>query len=141
MDILFHLAFPVHDIQLAKTFYIDQLNCQLGRESEHALILNFASHQIVAHKVEFIPEKQGGIYPRHFGLVFLKKEEFYTFIKHLKDKNVSFEISLKERFPGTRLEHQSFFLKDPSNNLLEFKYYTYESAIFGEREFKKIGEV
>jgi extradiol dioxygenase family protein len=27
------------------------------------------------------------------------------------------------RFEGRREEHLTFFLKDPSNNLLEFKYY------------------
>lgn len=139
MDILFHLAFPVHDLQLAKIFYVDQLNCELGRSTEQALILNFASHQIVAHKVDFIPEEQEGIYPRHFGLVFLKKDEFYAFLHGLETRKITFETPLKPRFSGTRLEHLSFFLKDPSNNLLEFKYYSHESAIFGEKEFKKIG--
>ena len=140
MDILFHLAFPVHDIKSAKAFYVDQLGCQLGRESEHALILNFASHQLVAHKIESLLEEQNGIYPRHFGLVFLKSQEFNAYVQNLEKKKIAFEIPVKTRFTDTRLEHQSFFLKDPSNNLLEFKYYTYESAIFGEREFKNIGE-
>lgn len=140
MDVLFHLAFPVHDMKLAKIFYIEQLGCQLGRESDHALILKFSSHQLVAHKVDSMPEEQKGIYPRHFGLVFLKKDEFTAFIQGLKEKKIPFEIPLKIRFPDTRLEHHSFFLKDPSNNLLEFKYYSYESAIFGEKEFKNIGE-
>lgn len=140
MDVLFHLAFPIHDLQLAKAFYVDKLGCQLGRESEQALILNFSSHQIVAHKIDFLPEEQTGIYPRHFGLVFLNKEEFRAFIQRLEANELCFETPVKTRFADTRLEHQSFFLKDPSNNLLEFKYYRYESAIFGERDFKKIGE-
>ncbi|RUR12078.1 VOC family protein [Legionella sp. km772] len=140
MDVLFHLAFPVHDINLAKTFYVEQLGCQLGRESEQALILNFASHQIVAHKIDFLPEEQKSIYPRHFGLVFLDKTEFIAFIEALEKRGMNFEIPLKIRFADTRLEHHTFFLKDPSNNLLEFKYYRYQSAIFGEKNFKKIGE-
>jgi|GEM_PF-5891606 len=49
-NILFHLAFPVHDFELAKYFYHNLLGFEIGRESEHALIFNFASHQIVAHK-------------------------------------------------------------------------------------------
>jgi extradiol dioxygenase family protein len=44
------------------------------------------------------------------------------------------------RFPGTRIEHHTFFLQDPSENLLEFKHYTHESAIFGEREFRAVGD-
>ena len=140
MNVLFHLAFPIHDFELAKAFYQDQLGCHIGRESEHALIIELGAHQIVAHKIETLPEPQQGIYPRHFGLIFLEKEEFKTFIQGLINKKIAFEIPLRTRFPNTRLEHESFFLKDPSNNLLEFKYYTFASAIFGEKEFHQIGD-
>lgn len=140
MDILFHLAFPIHDFNLAKAFYLDTLGCKLGRESEHALILQFGPHQIVAHKVDELPPAQQGIYPRHFGLIFLNKTEFDEFIHRLNTKQARFEIPLKTRFANSRLEHQSFFLKDPSNNLLEFKHYTYQTAIFGEVEMRQIGE-
>lgn len=140
MDTLFHLAFPIHDIALAKDFYHHQLGFALGRESEHALILNFDNHQIVAHKIDSILPVQEGIYPRHFGLIFREQVEFDAFIAKLNAHNVPFEIPVKTRFKDTRIEHQSFFLKDPSNNLLEFKYYRYASAIFGEQDVKKIGE-
>ncbi|WP_058505358.1 VOC family protein [Legionella nautarum] len=140
MQTLFHLAFPIHDFALAKHFYVGQLGCILGRESEHALILQLGKHQIVAHKIASPLPPQEGIYPRHFGLIFLDKTEFETFVQELKNKQLHFEIPLKTRFPNSKIEHQSFFLKDPSNNLLEFKYYTHQSAIFGEKEFKKVGE-
>ena len=120
--------------------YLEQLGCRLGRESEQALIMEFGSHQIVAHKVESLLDEQQGIYPRHFGLIFLIQKEFTDFMERLDAKSVAYEIPLKTRFPNTRVEHQSFFLKDPSNNLLEFKQYTYETAIFAEREFNRIGD-
>lgn len=140
MNTIFHLAFPIHDFAQAKFFYLEQLGCQLGRESEHALIFQFGSHQIVAHKIDAPLPLQESIYPRHFGLIFLEQSEFNAFVARINDKNVSYEIPLKIRFPKTRIEHQSFFLKDPSNNLLEFKYYTNPSAIFGEKEFHRIGD-
>lgn len=140
MNTLFHLAFPIHDLALAKSFYHDKLGFSLGRESDHALIFNFGAHQIVAHKIDALLPPQEGIYPRHFGLIFLEQEEFNAFIARLHIQCVSFTIPLKTRFMNTRVEHQSFFLKDPSNNLLEFKYYTHTSAIFGERDYKKIGD-
>lgn len=140
MNTLFHLAFPLHDFELAKMFYQDKLGFKLGRESEHALIFEFGSAQIVGHKIEAELPLQEGIYPRHFGLIFVEEEEFNTFIQQLSNKKVSFEIPIKTRFPDTKIEHQSFFLKDPSNNLLEFKYYTHYSAIFGEKNYKQIGE-
>ncbi|STX28602.1 Glyoxalase/Bleomycin resistance family protein [Legionella beliardensis] len=140
MQTLFHLAFPVHDFNLAKFFYHKQLGFPIGRESEHALIFQFGNHQIVAHlTAEPLPVQQT-IYPRHFGLIFLKKAEFDSFIQQLTAKQVPFEIKPKVRFPNTKIEHESFFLKDPSNNLLEFKYYTYSSAIFNEKDYKNVGE-
>ena len=68
--VIFHLAFPVTDIEQTIAFYVDGLGCKMGRESRHALILNLYGHQLVAHvtKEPLIPQK--GIYPRHFGLVF-----------------------------------------------------------------------
>lgn len=140
MDILFHLAFPVHDFNLAKAFYLDMLGCKLGRESEHALIFQLGPHQIVAHKVDRLPPEQQGIYPRHFGLIFLNKTKFDEFVYQLSAKQARFEFPLKTRFANSRIEHQSFFLKDPSNNLLEFKHYTYQTAIFGEVSLKQVGE-
>ncbi|WED44563.1 VOC family protein [Legionella cardiaca] len=140
MNTLFHLAFPVHDFDLAKHFYNEQLGFKIGRESEHALILQFGENQIVAHKVDAPLPLQQGIYPRHFGLIFLNKNEFDTFIQRVNAHKMKYEIPLKIRFPHTQIEHHSFFLKDPSNNLLEFKYYTHPSAIFGETDFKQVGE-
>jgi hypothetical protein len=140
MNTLFHLAFPIHDLALAKEFYHHQLGFALGRESENALIFNFGAHQIVAHKADETLPLQDGIYPRHFGLIFLELAEFQTFITRLKEQQVHFELPVKTRFKDTRIEHQSFFLKDPSHNLLEFKYYSFASAIFGEKDYKKIGD-
>ncbi|KTC86456.1 VOC family protein [Legionella brunensis] len=140
MNTLFHLAFPVHDFALTKFFYHDQLGFKIGRESEHALIFDFGSNQIVAHKIEAPLPLQQGIYPRHFGLIFLEKHEFDAFIQRVKTQKIAFEIPPKTRFANTCIEHYSFFLKDPSNNLLEFKYYTNPAGIFGELNFKQVGE-
>ncbi|ASQ46152.1 VOC family protein [Legionella clemsonensis] len=140
MNTLFHLAFPVHDFAQAKIFYHDQLGFNIGRESEHALIFQCGAGQIVAHKVETPVPEQKGIYPRHFGLIFLNKQEFDEFANRINAQKIKFEIAPKRRFANTRIEHYSFFLKDPSNNLLEFKHYIYPSAIFGETTFKQVGE-
>lgn len=140
MTTIFHLAFPVHDLELAKSFYHHQLGFALGRETQQALILNFGSHQIVAHKVSDCNPPQASIYPRHFGLIFTEEVAFAEFVERVSTNQVPFTVPVKERFKGTRIEHQSFFLTDPSNNLLEFKYYTHSSAIFGETGYGQIGE-
>ena len=138
--ILFHLAFPIHDIDAAKRFYVEGLGCALGRESDRAVTFGLADHQLVAHVVEDVPHDQKGIYPRHFGLVFLSKEPWQALADRAKAKGLSFFQQPRVRFPGTRVEHHTFFLEDPSHNLLEFKHYTHPSAIFGERDFRAVGD-
>ncbi|NES72764.1 MAG: glyoxalase, partial [Okeania sp. SIO2D1] len=49
MNPIFHLAIPINNIAQAKAYYVEGLGCQVGRENAQALILNFYSHQVVAH--------------------------------------------------------------------------------------------
>ena len=137
---LFHLAFPVTDRDAAKRFYVDGLGCELGRESKTALTLGLAGHQIVAHLTPKPAGEQKGIYPRHFGLVFTDEKDWQALADRAKANGLKFFQQPRIRFPGTRIEHRTFFLEDPSGNLLEFKHYTHESAIFGEREYDEIGD-
>jgi extradiol dioxygenase family protein len=137
--VLFHLAFPVTNISEAKRFYVDGLGCRLGRESARSLILEIAGHQLVGHLTEQV-EQQKGIYPRHFGLIFTDEKDWQGLADRAKAKGLSFYQQPRRRFPGTKLEHATFFLEDPFHNLLEFKHYTHESAIFGERDFEMIGD-
>lgn len=137
---LFHLAFPIHNIEMAKRFYVDGLGCVLGRESTRAVTFGLGNHQLVAHVVEQAQDEQKGIYPRHFGLVFLSKEPWQALAERAKAQGLTFYQQPRVRFPGTRIEHHTFFLEDPSGNLLEFKHYVHESAIFGERDFRAVGD-
>jgi extradiol dioxygenase family protein len=137
---IFHLAFPTHDLVAAKRFYVDGLGCTLGRESSRAVTFGLAGHQLVAHLVNESPPVQQGIYPRHFGLVFLSKVPWQELVERVKANRLQFYQQPRVRFPGTRLEHHTFFLQDPSQNLLEFKHYTHESAIFGEHDSRMVGD-
>jgi len=136
----FHVAFPMQDLQAGKDFYINKLGLQLGRESKHAFIINFFDNQLVAHRVDTLPEKQDSIYPRHFGLIFADKKSWHALIETAKANQVSFFREPTCRFAGEFIEHDSFFLMDPANNLLEFKYYKNSEAIFAAQEFSKVGE-
>jgi uncharacterized protein len=139
-DVLFHLAFPTHDVAAAKRFYVEGLGCTLGRESSYAVTFGLAGHQLVGHLTpEPLPAQQG-IYPRHFGLVLPSQEAWQTLVDQAKAKGLTFYQQPRVRFPETRIEHRTFFLEDPSHNLLEFKYYTHESAIFGERDYREVGD-
>jgi uncharacterized protein len=137
--VLFHLAFPVTNIARAKDFYVAGLGCEPGRETANSLILNLYGHQLVAHTTaEITPQK--GIYPRHFGLVFLAETDWEALLHRAKDQQITFYQGEKRRFAGSTLEHRTFFLQDPFFNLLEFKYYCHPSAIFGETDQKQVGD-
>ncbi len=138
--VLFHVAFPMKNVEATKRFYVDGLGCALGRESKNALTLNLGGHQIVAQMTTGSIEKPRSIYPRHFGLVFTSKDEWQAMVDRAKDKKLSFFQEPRVRCSGSTLEHYTFFLVDPAHNLLEFKHYTHESAIFGERDFGDVGD-
>jgi uncharacterized protein len=137
---LFHLAFPVANMDEAKTFYVDQLGCELGRANAQSMILNLYGHQLVAHLTTepLVPQK--GIYPRHFGLIFTDEADWQSLLERAQQRQLTFYQQPKYRFAGLPLEHRTFFLADPFANLMEFKYYAHPSAIFGELEFVQIGD-
>ncbi|MCG9891643.1 MAG: VOC family protein [Thermosynechococcaceae cyanobacterium MS004] len=138
-SVVFHLAFPVTSIPEAKAYYADQLGCAVGRENEASVILNLYGHQLVAHLTDAIaPQK--GIYPRHFGIVFGSEADWEALLARAQSHHLKFYTQPKRRFEGLPLEHRTFFLEDPFQNLLEFKFYREPSVIFGGHEFKEIGD-
>lgn len=139
-QVIFHLAFPVADIDRAKEFYGDGLGCEIGRETRNAVIMNLYGHQIVAHVTSEPLTPQKGIYPRHFGLIFTSEADWEALLERAKQKNLSFYQEAKHRFVGLPTEHRTFFLEDPFHNFLEFKYYCHASAIFGDRDYAEIGD-
>ena len=123
----FHLAFPVHDLSLAKSFYKDILECEVGRESNNWIDFNLFGHQIVAHlspgdcNLPMTKYVDGDNVPsRHFGLI-LHWAEWEKLYKNLQRNNIIFYIKPKIRFKDQNGEQGTFFLKDPSGNALEFK--------------------
>lgn len=130
MNVIFHLAIPSHDLDISKSFY-KGLGIEIGREGKDNFIMNFFGDQLVCHlsPAEYIENPK--MYPRHFGVVFKNELDFYNLYKRVKT-SCSDKIfqELFTRFKDSHSEHDSFFLKDPSGNLLEFKFYKNEAAIF-----------
>jgi extradiol dioxygenase family protein len=137
---IFHLSIPVRDIESTKKFYVSGLGCRIGRQSAVAIMLDFHGHQIVAQVTEDLGPPQPNIYPRHFGLVCETEEEWNEWRDRAQKNGLAFFREPQRRFSGKPIEHLSFFLKDPSHNLLEFKFYLNANAIFGEQSFSQIGD-
>ena len=139
-QVLFHLAFPVTDLEEAKRFYVEGLGCALGRMSRSAITLGLKGHQLVGHLTKTTTESPKGIYPRHFGLIFTSEEDWQAMVDRARAHGLRFYQETRKRYPGTKVEHATFFLEDPFHNLLEFKHYTHESAIFGEQQLAQVGD-
>jgi len=138
--VLFHLAFPVTDLEQTKEYYVGGLGCEIGRQSRHAMILNLYGHQLVPHLTKEPLTPQKGIYPRHFGLVFTSEADWEAMLKRVQQRPLPFYEQPKLRFAGQLTEHRTFFLQDPFYNLIEFKFYRHSEAIFGGRELTEIGD-
>lgn len=136
MNNLFHLAFPVRDLEESRTFYGEILGCEEGRSSPCWIDFNLFGHQIVAH---LAPESTGvkatndvdadHVPIPHFGIV-LEMENFKAFAERLKNNGVEFIIEPKIRFAGETGEQATMFFLDPSGNALEFKGFADFSKVF-----------
>lgn len=127
---IFHLAIPTHNLSLAKKFYVETLGAEIGREYDDYVIFNFFGHQVVAHLNSEGIAKDVSMYPRHFGIIFENEECFQSIYFKAKTANAKFFEELFERFHGRPAWHWTFFLVDPSNNLIEFKYYKQKRSVF-----------
>jgi uncharacterized protein len=138
MNNLFHLAFPVKDLEESRKFYGEVLGCEEGRSSDCWIDFNLFGHQIVAH---LAPEEAGvrttngvdadHVPVPHFGIV-LPPEEFKNLAERLVGKGVEFVIEPKTRFAGEVGEQSTMFFLDPSGNALEFKAFADFSQVFAK---------
>ena len=136
MNNLFHLAFPVKNLEESRKFYGEVLGCEEGRSSDEWIDFNLFGHQIVAH----LAPEAAGIRHRnevdadhvpvpHFGIV-LEIKDFQALAERLKKRGVEFIIEPKIRFAGETGEQATMFFLDPSGNALEFKGFADFSQVF-----------
>ncbi len=120
---IFHLAIPCRDLDEAEEFYVDQLGCRLARRYDDRITLEFFGDQVVCHLSPDSIDPEPRMYPRHFGRTFRDRAEFDGILQRTRELGLRFFREPFLRFEGMREEHETFFLCDPSNNLLEFKFY------------------
>ncbi len=132
----FHLAFPVHDLAAARTFYGETLGCAEGRSSDHWIDFDLYGHQIVAHlspdaRPAGITNPVDGhdVPVPHFGVV-LTMPDWEALADRLKAAGTRFGIEPHIRFKGQVGEQATMFFRDPSGNALEFKAFADDSQLF-----------
>ncbi|MDH3646418.1 MAG: VOC family protein [Gammaproteobacteria bacterium] len=132
---LFHLAFPVNDLNETRRFYHDILQCPVGRESQRWIDFDFHGHQITAHLSDVIaktgtnPVDGESVPVRHFGAI-LDMIAWKKLAERLQHLGVEFLISPQIRFAGETGEQATLFIRDPSGNALEFKAFSDANCIF-----------
>jgi hypothetical protein len=134
----FHLAFPVHNLDIARHFYGEVLGCPEGRSSPDWIDFNFYGHQIVAH---LSPEActaaatsavdAHNVPVRHFGVV-LSMTAWESLAEKLKAAGTQFIIEPYIRFKGEAGEQATMFFKDPSGNAIEFKAFQNMTSLFAK---------
>jgi extradiol dioxygenase family protein len=121
-DDAFHLAIPAADLDAAQEFYVAGLGCKLARRYADRITLDFFGDQVVCHlSDEIVSEPR--LYPRHFGVTFRSREDWERLLRLARTRDLPFFEEPFHRFAGRAEEHESFVLRDPSHNLLEFKHY------------------
>ena len=135
---LFHLAFPVDDLEAAREFYGGVLECEEGRSSDRWIDFNLFGHQIVAHLSDNAARVRSSnsvdsddVPVPHFGIV-LPMEEWKVLAEKLRSKGVKFIIEPRVRFAGEAGEQATMFFLDSSGNALEFKGFHDFSQVFAK---------
>ncbi|THD69977.1 glyoxalase [Robertkochia marina] len=133
----FHLAIPVHDVELNRKFYLDVLGCTQGRSSDTWVDLDLYGHQLVIHykpkaetqEAHHNPVDGKSVPVPHFGVV-LPWEEFHSLADRVKSKGITFVIEPYIRFEGQPGEQATMFFEDPSGNAIEFKSFKDPEQLF-----------
>jgi len=133
----FHLAIPVANLEVCRTFYRDTLQCKEGRSSESWVDFNFFGHQLVLHQKEGVnielpitnPVDGHDVPVPHFGVV-LEWNTWHQLADSLTKKGIDFIIAPTIRFKGKVGEQATLFFYDPENNALEFKAFKDINQLF-----------
>jgi extradiol dioxygenase family protein len=138
MTNIFHLAFPVDDLDAAREFYGNVLGCEEGRSSDCWIDFNLFGHQIVTHLApNYVRQAASNdvdadsVPIPHFGIV-LPMAEWRQLADRLKENGVNFVIEPKIRFAGEVGEQATMFFMDPAGNALEFKGFNDLSTVFAK---------
>ena len=126
----FHLAIPAGNISKALGFYRDILGCKTGNQEKGRWIdINFWGNELTLHASDHKLDSErhdvdmGNVSVPHFG-VHLSRKDFDTLKQRLKDNGTKYYDEPYLRFKGTKYEQETFFVKDPNENILEIKTLT-----------------
>lgn len=119
---IFHLAFPVRDLEETKNFYVTTFGARVGRVRDKWIDIFLFEGQITLHErpSEVLPAGEHGV--RHFGAV-LAWRDWEALANHLDEMKIQFKVKPNVSGVGTGAEQAKMLLSDPSGNVIEVKAY------------------
>src|SRR5687768_8302096 len=119
-----HIAVPCKELDEAARWYSEVLGAQPVRILKDRVTFSFGGVlQLVCHLERRAIETNPRAYPRHFGLTFLKTEDFAGMRDHVQKLGIKFLVRPALRFAKSTHEHETFMIVDPTGNVVEFKCY------------------
>lgn len=119
---MFHLSFPVRDLDAAVAFYASAFGGAAGRRTDTWADVIVWGHQLT------LQLQPGDVLPapsrdsRHFGVI-LPWEEWERAAERIRAAGLEFLAEPAVRHEGTPREEGKFYLEDPSGNGIEIKAY------------------
>ncbi|KFZ38704.1 glyoxalase [Shewanella mangrovi] len=119
-----HLVLTVANIDTTINFYTDVLGMKLERFGDARVALKFGSQKINLHQrgKEFEPKAHVAT-PGSADLCFISSVPIADALKQVTDKGVSIIEGIVPR-TGANGPIQSFYFRDPDNNLIELSSYS-----------------
>ena len=123
---LVHIAIKSYNLSDSKDFYSNCIGATVFRELNDRVTFGILNIQLVTHLINKVDlSKSPSFYPNHFGLTFLSQDRIDSMYEKALAYNIkSIYNKINYRFKGRQDEHMTFSLIDPSQNFIEFKYYT-----------------
>lgn len=131
----FHLAINVTDLDETRAFYAGILGAVEGRSTETWVDFSLFGHQLSCHLgAPFLAPSTGRVGDHmvpmpHFGVV-LHLPDWQALAARLEAVKTDFIIAPSVRFEGQPGEQWTMFLRDPSQNPIEFKGFKELDAVF-----------
>ena len=135
MKTIFHLAFNVTDLAIARDFYGGLLGCKEGRSTETWVDFDFFNHQISLHLGAPFNVKPTGLVENHevpmphFGVI-LDLDSWTKLANKLDQSSLNFILEPFVRFKGEKGEQHTMFFNDPFGNPIEIKGFKFFEEVF-----------
>lgn len=131
---MFHLAFPIVNLEETIDFYLNTLKASLGRSASNWADFNLYGNQITVQENKAFNKltpiiSTEGIPINHFGII-LDLPNWNKLRDKLIKSGVSFLIEPKIVFEGEVGEQYSFFIEDPNGYAIEFKGFNDLNGVF-----------